>query len=1304
MKRAANLALGLTWLLPATLAAGWAGAQTVTTVDLTPDFDATVTVGPSSPGNGLTSIVEHARVLDALVTDQSSAATISSLLTPGGTGNVAYHSNNVIFASGTVNSGKQQIGIFGLGVPTDGAAIVTTEIHRFASLAAFAEDNTIAFDAEFVDTGTLNATVDGNSISANALFNAAFNLIETVVPLELATPPDGAAYAAVGSIELDANASLSIVTTQLGNSFSGQEWQPPVGDPVLATAVAAGNTILLESSTPAGESFSGALSLSDNTIRAVTRGQLAESAIVLHDQLATGNGTVTGAGTFAGTALIYGLQNSDDVDDPDGDSLGQGLHSYVSQSEILASIGNGDTTSTPGALANLALEQDGNSLFALARANDTTNEIAFDPALSLSGPFDGLSLVEGEGELTDALDPDLDEEVIFFFEREGLRNAVADYLIVSRQSMNRRDEVDPVVTAEVSDSRIAAEVTTASANNSVSLSGNTVQALAEGNAAGHSIANVGGENAPTSPLVDAIAAIVNWQWITAPNFTAMVVPADGQDVITLDVTLLGPGVDDLVDGGSYDVSGNLVSARANGNRGASAIDLEATLMTLSLPTAVAAGGTSASQAHLDTVRGATNDGDNFTASAGATLFNYQIVDSADPSHGGDDFTAPALLSTLDEGDIAASLSVAPDALATGLTNTALAMGGNSAEARAEANGYDGLVSLSALTTWSGSAGALSVQIDNDQSVVTEVTDTDIVLEISVDDGAGSLDTADLSLLGNRVLSVATVNRASQTAAIDGTVIEGADWRADYDSTDPQTSLSAVVEGYEFAPFGVTRFRGTANGSVALLSDQTADESGVLASIDASGVVLTIDAATVDATKIDASGNIVASQARINDATNSIVLDAAAVLRNGGGETEGQIELPPGPLATIVAVQGSGRGEIDTDDPGRLTEVRATLTNSGIDIDLPELTSGSLIVDNSMISASAAANVVNNSIEAEAVAIVAGLGDQVPTSEILFNSNNTDYDYSMLASFSILSSQRNESQQFDGEPRGPAVVATLENPDGEAAVEVSLENGLETGRISLDGASSSAVARGNVANNVINLEAVTIEGSAHILSRQGNDGDVIANNINGGISLVLNEGAGGAVSAGQISMDNNSIQSTAIGNAIVNVVRAKTTGGFVGPGVGDPAVVDADLPIDGEVSVSAGLSVLNSQFNGGTEGNPQTIAATVENGQIALNINGTTSASSMTASGNRVDATAIGNFANNEVTSLSSGGALPSASVYNRQLNEHSNATATVSGSGVSFVATGVVSASTFSAVSSSVSASAIGNSAINKVTTNSAAP
>ncbi|HKY94931.1 MAG TPA: hypothetical protein VJL84_06470, partial [Kiloniellales bacterium] len=577
-------------------------------------------------------------------------------------------------------------------------------------------------------------------------------------------------------------------------------------------------------------------------------------------------------------------------------------------------------------------------------------------------------------------------------------------------------------------------------------------------------------------------------------------------------------------------------------------------------------------------------------------------------------------------------------------------------------------------------------------------------EIAVDGGDGSLDTVDLSLFGNRVLGVATVNRAGLAAEVEGTVIEGADWRADYDATDPQTSLSAVVEGYEFTPFRVTRFRATGNGSVALVSDQTADESGVLASVETSGVTVTIDAASLETSALDISGNIVAAQARINDAVNRISFDAATVLRNGGGETEGQIELPPGPLATIVAVQGSGRGEIDTDDPGRLTDVVATLTDSGIDVDLPELAIGSLTVDNSMLSASAAANVANNAIEAEAVAIVAGLGDQVPTSEIAFNSNDTDYDYSMLASFSILSSQRNESQRFDGEPRGPSVIATLENADGEAAVEVSLENGLDNGRISLDGTTSAAVARGNVANNAINLEAVTIEGSAHILSRQGNDGDVIATNTNGGISLVLNEGGGGALSAGQVSMDNNSIQATAIGNAIVNEVRADTAAGFVGPGVGDPAVVDADLPIDGEVSVSAGLSVLNSQFNGGTEENTQTIAATVTNGQIALNVNGATSASSMTASGNRVDATAIANFADNSVTSLSSGGALPSASVYNRQLNEFSNTTATVTGSGVSFVASGVVSASTFNAVNSTVSAAAVGNSAVNTVTTSNAAP
>jgi hypothetical protein len=310
---------------------------------------------------------------------------------------------------------------------------------------------------------------------------------------------------------------------------------------------------------------------------------------------------------------------------------------------------------------------------------------------------------------------------------------------------------------------------------------------------------------------------------------------------------------------------------------------------------------------------------------------------------------------------------------------------------------------------------------------------------------------------------------------------------------------------------------------------------------------------------------------------------------------------------------------------------------------------------------------------------------------------------MLAGFSILSSQRNESQQFDGEPRGPGVFATVENADGEAAVEISLLNGIETGHVSLDGTVSQAVARGNVGSNAISLKAVTIEGSAHILSRQGNDGDVVATNTNGGISLVLNEAGGGAVSSGEISMDGNSVQATAIGNAIFNEVTAEAAGGFVGQGVGDPAEVDADLPIDGEVYVSANLSVLNSQFNGGTEGNIQTISATVNDGFVALNVNGTTSASQISSLDNRIDATAIGNFASNTVSSLSSGGDQPSASVYNRQLNEYNNTTATVNGGGVSFVTTGPVSASQVN-MTATVSASAIGNSAVNTVTTRTGAP
>jgi len=1283
-----------------------ATAQTVTTVDLTDDFDAIVLVTGTNPGNELTTVLEFARVLDALASQDASGNAIGSVL-PAivGASTVASVSGNSIFADGTITQGEQIIGLFGGGAATDGAAIATTLIGLRNSQQALVQDNSISLDAGFLNSGTLNGSVTGNSINATAIFNAGFNLIESVVPPELAVPADGAVYDATGSIELDASASLSIVSTQLSNSFTGQEWQPPVGDLVLATAVAEGNSIVLEADAPPGESFAGALDLSENIVRAATRGQVSESAIVLHDQLSIAGGTVIGAGTFQGSALIYGLQNSDDVADPDNDFLGQGLNSYVSQSEIVASVDNGDATSAPGALALLALTQNDNSIMALSRANEATNEIAFDPALSLSGPFAGLELVEGEAELTDINDADVDEEVVFFFEREGFRNAVADYLIVSRQSMNRRDEVDPVVIADVSNSRIAAEIATASANSSVSLAGNQLQALAEGNVGSHSIHN-GETDATAAPLIEAVAAIVNWQWITAPNIVATLTPPDGQAAISLDVTLLGPGEDapdGILGAGSFVVENNLVSARADGNRGSAVIDFEATQMALALPSEVPAGGTTASQAYLDSDRGATNDGDSFTASAGATLANFQVLDSADAGHAGEDFLAPGLAATLQDVVLRGSLSLDPAALASGLTTLGFAVDGNTVESRIEGNAFDGLLTLSALTSWSGSAGALSTQIDNDQSVEARTLDSEIVVEISVDGGLGTLDTADLSLFGNRLLSVATVNRVALTTEVEATVIEGADWRADYDAADPQTSLSAVVEGYAFTPFRVTRHRSTANGSVALLTDQTADDAGVLAEVAGGGIALAIDADSVAQADVEAGGNAIAAQARVNDAVNTITLDAAAVLRNGGGEAEGQIELPPGPLATIVAFQGSGRGETDDPLPGQLTDVVALLTDSNVEVVLPNLSQGSISADGNMLSASAAANVADNLIEAEAVAIVAGLGDADPVSEIEFNFNNSDYDYAMLASFSILSSQRNEGQQFDGEPRGPGVFATLENADGEAAVEVSLVNGLETGQVSLDGTVSQAVARGNVASNEISLKAVTIEGSAHILSRQGNDGDVVATNTNGGVSLVLNEGGGGALSAGEVSMNGNTVQATAIGNAIFNEVEAEATGAFVGQGVGEPAVVDADLPIDGEVSVSANLSVLNSQFNGGTEGSIQTISATVTNGLIALNVNGATSASQISSLDNRIEATAIGNFASNTVASSSSGGDQPSASVYNRQLNEHSNISATVNGGGVSFVTTGPVSASQLN-MTSTVSATAIGNSAVNTVTTRTAAP
>ena len=171
--------------------------------------------------------------------------------------------------------------------------------------------------------------------------------------------------------------------------------------------------------------------------------------------------------------------------------------------------------------------------------------------------------------------------------------------------------------------------------------------------------------------------------------------------------------------------------------------------------------------------------------------------------------------------------------------------------------------------------------------------------------------------------------------------------------------------------------------------------------------------------------------------------------------------------------------------------------------------------------------------------------------------------------------------------------------------------LSASSVNLDGNSTTALARGNTANNTLNysvgasytgLEGATVtdvtsaEATAVVLNDQANTGGVTATSSNASYGIVLNSGtAGTAMSNSSASLSNNSVNALAYGNSAVNNLTMGTFG--------------AGLP-------SSAIS--NVQTNGGV------IKAEATNVTFNMGVTGSSTGSVIRNTGNGVTAQAVGN--------------------------------------------------------------------------------
>lgn len=358
---------------------------------------------------------------------------------------------------------------------------------------------------------------------------------------------------------------------------------------------------------------------------------------------------------------------------------------------------------------------------------------------------------------------------------------------------------------------------------------------------------------------------------------------------------------------------------------------------------------------------------------------------------------------------------------------------------------------------------------------------------------------------------------------------------------------------------------------------------------------TIDGNTltaVDGSTLRADGNATTAIGTINSAVNTASVTgttvSAGVVTNeyASADLDGTAAgaATNAVAAGAVVVNSAQASTAATLGSTATATIGATLTSG--------TTSGSDAIDGSAVSLS------NNATRADASVNVA--------------SNTATVSGTTLGAPAVVANTQSSSTNATATALGTVTLTATTGPaNGYAATGSS---------VALNGNTTTAMARGNVASNVLNYEAGasysvsgtagtsvigttgvdTSQAAALVASRQANTGSVSAVASNTAYTVALNTGAdGGLVNGSSVSVSNNTVAASAYGNAVSNQIN------LVALNTGTPTA-----------------AVANWQSNTGA------ISATASGVQVAINGGANTAftGSTLRTVGNAVTATAVGNSA------------------------------------------------------------------------------
>ncbi|KPU89489.1 hypothetical protein APR50_42600 [Variovorax paradoxus] len=491
--------------------------------------------------------------------------------------------------------------------------------------------------------------------------------------------------------------------------------------------------------------------------------------------------------------------------------------------------------------------------------------------------------------------------------------------------------------------------------------------------------------------------------------------------------------------------------------------------------------------------------------------------------------------------------------AAGVTDSAIAMTGNQTQAEAAGNRAGNAVSLAGGTAQGAKTGLLNAQDSIGAVAATAANVTQLTLT-----GTNALTRSAATLEGNATGSAATGNSATNSIAVKGGSVA---------TGDPATAQAAGGPGLGVA---ITADHGLGNAQLGV-GPVSAVATGSIG-VDSTGT------ATVQASTISVSDNRQSARAVTNTATNSLSLEGAAVDARGAIQSTQSAQASVSAsssaelFAPVASTDSSVRFSGNTNTAlGVMNDATNTLEVSAANIK-PAAATGSVslaetggpanvvatgdqLVSNRQTAATSVTSTASTAIynDDRAVAGTAGLSSGAATV-----SNN-----STLAEASANRAANSATVTGDATQGASVGVSNVQTSSATVSASATTAAGitlagavpLNAGSIALNGNTTSALARGNAATNVVDSSAgsgyggaastgsatltasplaLNVGASAGVLNSQVNTGAVSATSSGVSYQVALNATGPGTLN-GSIGVTGNSLAAQAYGNSATNRV-------------------------------------------------------------------------------------------------------------------------------------------------------------------------